>query len=220
MTDGTIHGGAQKVNQTEHIAAGAGRRSRHLALALAMLAACPLLAHAALAPAAPPPTGTRSVPPPVLSAAIRPALDGAKAVLKLFQPLSHTRINSAFGWRYNPVLRRSRQHKGVDYAAPAGTPILAAQDGTIAKIGRQRGDGLYIRIRHALGIETAYAHLSHFAPGLRCGSPVHRGEVIGAVGATGIATGPHLHYEVLVKGKQIDPQLQARDLPVQVAELR
>jgi len=96
-------------------------------------------------------------------------------------------------------------HKGTDFAAPTGTPIFAAGDGVIEMRGRNRGYGNYIRIRHNAEYATAYAHMSRFAKQLKVGSKVRQGEVIGYVGTTGLSTGPHLHYEVLHQGAQINP---------------
>jgi murein DD-endopeptidase MepM/ murein hydrolase activator NlpD len=107
--------------------------------------------------------------------------------------------------RKHPILGYSKMHKGVDFAATTGTPIFAAGDGVIDLLGQQRGYGNYIRIKHSTQYATAYAHMSRFAKGLQQGSKVRQGEVIGYVGSTGMATGPHLHYEVLVDGTQINP---------------
>ena len=120
-------------------------------------------------------------------------------------PLDVVRITSTFGMRMHPILGYSRMHKGVDFAASTGTPIFAAGDGVIAILGNQRGYGNYIRIKHNAQYGTAYGHMSRFAAGLRQGSKVRQGDVIGYVGSTGMATGPHLHYEVLVDGTQINP---------------
>lgn len=127
-----------------------------------------------------------------------------KALLRT--PIDGARISSGFGMRKHPILGYSRMHKGMDFAAPSGTPIYAAGNGTIAKIGRNGGYGNYIRIKHANGYSTAYAHMSKFAKGLKQGSRVHQGDVIGYVGTTGRSTGPHLHYEVLVKSEQVNPK--------------
>ena len=97
-------------------------------------------------------------------------------------------------------------HKGMDFAAPTGTPIYAAGDGTIEKLGRWSAYGNYIRIRHNGDIKTAYAHLSKYAKGLSAGSRVKQGQVIGYVGATGRVTGAHLHYEILMGGTQVNPK--------------
>ena len=96
-------------------------------------------------------------------------------------------------------------HKGIDFAAPTGTPVLAAGAGVVEVAGRNRGYGDYVRLRHNRQFATAYAHLSRFAPGLVPGRRVEQGEVIGYVGATGLATGPHLHYEVVQAGEQVNP---------------
>jgi murein DD-endopeptidase MepM/ murein hydrolase activator NlpD len=96
-------------------------------------------------------------------------------------------------------------HRGVDFAAPTGTPIYAAGDGRLARVGRYGGYGNYVRIEHGNGYATAYAHLSRFAAGMRSGRRVEQGEVIGYVGSTGRSTGPHLHFEVLKNGEQVDP---------------
>jgi murein DD-endopeptidase MepM/ murein hydrolase activator NlpD len=120
-------------------------------------------------------------------------------------PLDVVRITSTFGMRKHPILGYSKMHKGVDFAASTGTPIFAAGDGVIAILGNQRGYGNYIRIKHNAQYATAYGHMSRFASGLRQGSKVRQGDVIGYVGSTGMATGPHLHYEVLVDGTQINP---------------
>jgi murein DD-endopeptidase MepM/ murein hydrolase activator NlpD len=120
-------------------------------------------------------------------------------------PLDVVRITSTFGMRKHPILGYSKMHKGVDFAAATGTPIFAAGDGVIAVLGNQRGYGNYIRVKHNAQYATAYGHMSRFAKGLQQGSKVRQGEVIGYVGSTGMATGPHLHYEVLVDGTQINP---------------
>lgn len=126
-----------------------------------------------------------------------------KALLRT--PIDGARISSGFGLRKHPILGYSRMHKGTDFAAPTGTPIFAAGDGVITRIGRNGGYGNYIRIRHNSEFSTAYAHTSRFAKGLRKGSRVEQGQVIAYVGTTGRSTGPHLHYEVLKNGKQTNP---------------
>ncbi len=126
-----------------------------------------------------------------------------KALLRT--PVDGARITSGFGMRDHPLLGYSRMHKGVDFGAAPGTPILAAGDGTIEFIGRNSGYGNYIRIRHNDTYKTAYAHMQGFASGLGQGSRVRQGQVIGYVGSTGMSTGPHLHYEVLVHDEQINP---------------
>ena len=122
-------------------------------------------------------------------------------------PVEFTRVSSVFNpSRFHPVLSRIRAHKGVDYAAPTGTPVRAAGDGRVVFAGRRGGYGNVIEIDHAHGISTVYGHLSRFAKGLRSGSSVEQGQVIGAVGMTGLATGPHLHYEYRINGLHRDPQ--------------
>ncbi|MBI3441404.1 MAG: peptidoglycan DD-metalloendopeptidase family protein [Proteobacteria bacterium] len=120
-------------------------------------------------------------------------------------PVDGARLSSGFGVRKHPVLGFSKMHKGVDFAAPRGTPIYAAGDGVIAKIGPFSSYGNYIRIRHRAGLETAYAHMSRFKSGLHRGDRVKQGTVIGYIGTTGRSTGPHLHYEVLVNNQQVNP---------------
>jgi murein DD-endopeptidase MepM/ murein hydrolase activator NlpD len=128
------------------------------------------------------------------------------ALVALWNPLPGARISSPYGWRLHPVFHTRLFHKGVDYEAGAGTPIMAAADGIVEDLGRRGNYGNYIRLRHSGRLETAYAHLAGFAPTVAVGTMVHRGEVIGYVGMTGVATGPHLYYEVLVDGLQIDPE--------------
>jgi murein DD-endopeptidase MepM/ murein hydrolase activator NlpD len=120
-------------------------------------------------------------------------------------PVAFTRISSTFGMRHHPILGYTRLHKGVDYAAPTGTPIHAAGDGVITFRGRSHGYGNFIAIRNTPKYTTAYGHMSRFAKGLHVGSHVTQGEVIGYVGQTGMATGPHLHYEVRVNGRPENP---------------
>ncbi|MEA5445223.1 peptidoglycan DD-metalloendopeptidase family protein [Gammaproteobacteria bacterium AB-CW1] len=121
-------------------------------------------------------------------------------------PLDYVRISSHFNPnRRHPVLNRIRAHRGVDYAAPTGTPIRAAGDGRITLRGRHGGYGNTVQIQHGERYSTLYAHMSRFANGHRVGSRVRQGEVIGYVGQTGLATGPHLHYEFLVDGVHRNP---------------
>ena len=125
----------------------------------------------------------------------------------LRSPLKFSRISSGFTRsRYHPVLKKWRAHKGVDYAAPRGTPVRATANGTVATKTRQRGYGKLIILKHRGRYSTAYAHLSSFAKGLRKGKRVNQGDIIGYVGSTGLATGPHLHYEFRINGVQRDPQ--------------
>lgn len=120
-------------------------------------------------------------------------------------PINGARLSSGFGKRKHPILGYTKMHKGIDFAAPRGTPIFAAGNGTIAKIGRNGGYGNYIRIRHNDSYETAYAHMKGFAKGLKHGARVKQGDVIGYVGTTGASTGPHLHYEILKNNAQVNP---------------
>jgi murein DD-endopeptidase MepM/ murein hydrolase activator NlpD len=129
-----------------------------------------------------------------------------KAELRsLRPPLLHARITSPFGERLNPIMRRMVFHRGIDYGAASGTPIYAAQLGTVVAIGLQDHAGIYVRLRHSGRIETLYAHLARLMPGLRRNAVLRAGDILGFVGASGFATGPHLHYEVLVNGQPIDP---------------
>lgn len=120
-------------------------------------------------------------------------------------PVNGARLSSGFGMRRHPILGYSRMHRGTDFAAPTGTAILAAGDGVVVRANRYGSYGNYVRIRHANGYETAYAHMSRFARGVRAGARVSQGQVIGYVGTTGRSTGPHLHYEVLRRGQQVNP---------------
>jgi murein DD-endopeptidase MepM/ murein hydrolase activator NlpD len=121
-------------------------------------------------------------------------------------PIDGARLSSRFGTRRHPILGYARAHKGVDFAAPRGTPIKAAGDGVVERADRYGSFGNYIRIRHANGYKTAYAHLNGFRKGIRKGKRVRQGDIIGYVGTTGRSTGPHLHYEVHLNGKAVNPQ--------------
>jgi murein DD-endopeptidase MepM/ murein hydrolase activator NlpD len=121
-------------------------------------------------------------------------------------PINGARVTSRFGRRRHPVLGYTTGHKGIDFGAPTGTPIMAAGDGVLKLYGPRGTFGNYVRIDHGNGLETAYAHLSRFVPGLRIGSEVRQGEVIGYVGTTGRSTGPHLHYEVWSKNQPMNPE--------------
>jgi murein DD-endopeptidase MepM/ murein hydrolase activator NlpD len=123
----------------------------------------------------------------------------------LSTPVDGARISSGYGMRFHPVLGYTKMHKGVDFAAPIGTPIYAAGNGTIEKIGPFSTYGNYVRIRHNSTLKTAYAHMLRFASGLRDGVKVRQGQVIGYIGVTGRSTGPHLHYEVLINDEQVNP---------------
>lgn len=124
----------------------------------------------------------------------------------LRSPLEFTRISSGFSLgRFHPVLQTMRTHKGVDMAAPIGTRIKASGDAVVDFVGQKGGYGNVITLKHTNGISTVYGHLSRFAAGLRRGDKVAQGDIIGFVGMTGLATGPHLHYEFLLNGQQHDP---------------
>ncbi len=116
------------------------------------------------------------------------------------------RMSSGYGMRKHPILGYKKMHAGIDFAARTGTPIYAAANGRISYIGRKGGYGKYISIKHNSSLETAYAHMSKFKSGLKQGSRVKQGDVIGYVGSTGRSTGPHLHYEVKVNGKRVNPR--------------
>jgi murein DD-endopeptidase MepM/ murein hydrolase activator NlpD len=121
-------------------------------------------------------------------------------------PLSFTRISSVFSAsRLHPVLKRARPHYGVDFAAPTGTPVRAVADGKVEIAGWHGGNGQYIEIRHDETYKSGYGHLSRISSGVRPGSTVRKGQVIGYVGSTGLATGPHLHFVMYRDGKYIDP---------------
>jgi len=138
----------------------------------------------------------------------------ATHLVTLDMPVEDERITSPYGWRVHPILKKRRFHKGVDFGAPEGTPVHAAEDGVIEAIGRRGHYGLYLRIRHCATVETAYAHLAAFTPGLQVGSTVSRGQIIAEVGRTGWATGPHLYYEVIVNGRRINPNRPGLQVPV------
>jgi len=126
-----------------------------------------------------------------------------KALLRT--PIDGARLSSGFGMRRHPVLGFTKMHKGIDFAAPTGTPIYAAGGGTVEEVGPKGSYGNYIRIRHNKEIATAYAHMSRFGAGMRRGARVGQGEVIGYVGTTGRSTGAHLHYEIVKNGQQVNP---------------
>ena len=121
------------------------------------------------------------------------------------KPLLAGIMRSGFGLRRHPVLGYTKMHTGVDWAADSGTPIYASGNGTIEKVGWESGYGKYIRVRHNNGYETAYGHMTAFARGMDEGTRVRQGQVIGFVGSTGLSTGSHLHYEILVNGRFVDP---------------
>ena len=120
-------------------------------------------------------------------------------------PVRSARLTSGFGYRRHPLLKTLKLHSGVDWAAPIGTPIMAAGNGTIEVAGRQGGYGNYVRIRHANGYRTAYGHMLQFAEGVVKGVKVRQGQIIGYLGNSGMSTGPHVHYEVLVNNRFTNP---------------
>lgn len=121
------------------------------------------------------------------------------------QPVSEARMTSGFGERWHPILGGTKMHYGIDWAAPVGTSIRAAADGIVVRASARGGYGNYVRLRHDDMLETAYGHLDTYAPSLKRGDRVRQGEVIGTVGASGRATGPHLHFETLLDGRPVDP---------------
>jgi murein DD-endopeptidase MepM/ murein hydrolase activator NlpD len=142
-----------------------------------------------------------------------------KAFLK--SPLEFSRISSGFSMRVHPISGNWKQHKGIDFAAATGTPIRASGDGVVDFAGTQGGYGNLVVLKHWANYTTAYAHMSAFAPGVRKGSKVSQGDVIGYVGTTGWSTGAHLHYEFRVGGEAKDPSklnVQAQG-PLTAAEM-
>jgi len=119
-------------------------------------------------------------------------------------PINGARLSSSFGRRRHPISGYSRLHKGTDFAAPSGTPIYAAGHGTVERASRYGGYGKYVRVRHANGYKTAYAHMSRYGPGVKSGRRIRQGDIVGYVGSTGASTGPHLHYEVYINGKPVN----------------
>ncbi|MGI9174235.1 MAG: peptidoglycan DD-metalloendopeptidase family protein [Rhodothermales bacterium] len=130
--------------------------------------------------------------------------------LLLKSPLKFSRISSRYSTRrFHPVQKRYKAHLGTDYAAPTGTPILAVGDGVVLEAQRKQHNGNYVKIRHNATYTTGYLHLSRFAEGMKPGKVVRQGEVIGYVGSTGLATGPHVCYRFWKKGQQVDPLKEA-----------
>ena len=127
-----------------------------------------------------------------------------KALMKT--PINGSRLSSPFGVRKHPILGYNKKHTGTDFAAPMGTPIMASGSGTITRAKWCGGGGNCIKIKHNSAYETVYAHMQSFAKGMRVGKKVRQGQIIGYVGSTGMSTGPHLHYEVIVRGKKVNSQ--------------
>lgn len=136
---------------------------------------------------------------------------------RLAVPVHDARISSPWGWRINPVLDRPEFHKGVDMAAPMGTPVRAAADGTVEFAGRHGNNGVLIKLEHTAQLVTAYSHLEQIAPRLHVGSHVTKGQIIGYVGETGLATGPHLYFEVYVAGERVNPIKKNLSVPIRLA---
>ncbi|HXN67857.1 MAG TPA: M23 family metallopeptidase [Bradyrhizobium sp.] len=133
--------------------------------------------------------------------------EGGKSAKKFLvrKPVNNAIMRSGFGARRHPILGFVKMHTGVDWAAPYGTPIFASGNGVVEKAEREGGYGNYVRLKHANGYETAYGHMSAFAKGMEPGKKVRQGQVIGFVGSTGMSTGAHVHYEILVNGRFVDP---------------
>ena len=127
-----------------------------------------------------------------------------KALMKT--PINGARLSSPFGMRKHPILGYNKKHLGTDFAAPMGTPIMASGSGTITRAKWCGGGGNCIKIKHNSTYETVYAHMKSFAKGMKVGKKVRQGQIIGYVGSTGMSTGPHLHYEVIVNGKKVNSQ--------------
>ncbi len=146
-----------------------------------------------------------------------------KSLRKTFlrSPLQFSRVSSGFGLRMHPIIKGWRKHEGIDFAAPMGTPVRAAGDGVVEFVGKKGGYGNVIIVRHPNQYSTTYGHLSRFATGLRRGARLAQGETIGFVGMTGLATGPHLHYEFRIAGQARNPFSIALPsaLPVPAQEL-
>ena len=134
-------------------------------------------------------------------------ISGKSIVKSLMKtPINGARLSSSFGMRKHPILGFNKMHRGTDFAAPTGTPIMASGSGTVTRARWCGGGGNCVKIRHNSTYETIYAHMSKFARGIKEGKKVKQGQIIGYVGSTGLSTGPHLHYEVVVNGKKVNSQ--------------
>ena len=134
-------------------------------------------------------------------------INGKSIVKSLMKtPINGARLSSSFGMRKHPILGFNKMHRGTDFAAPTGTPIMASGSGTVTRARWCGGGGNCVKIRHNSTYETIYAHMSKFAQGVKEGRKVKQGQIIGYVGSTGLSTGPHLHYEVVVNGKKVNSQ--------------
>ncbi len=149
---------------------------------------------------------TLPLPPdidPPTEASLKQGLPRKRLVLG--KPVADGDLQSGFGMRRHPIFRSSKMHTGVDWSARFGAPILSAGDGTVIKAEWAAGYGRRVEIQHADGVVTAYSHMSRFGTDIAPGTQVRQGQVIGFVGSTGLSTGPHLHYEVVVNGHFVDP---------------
>ena len=134
-------------------------------------------------------------------------VDGKSVIKTLMKtPINGARLSSSFGMRKHPILGYNKLHQGTDFAAKTGTPIMASGSGVILRAQKYKGYGNYVSIRHNSTFVTAYGHMSKFGRGIRKGTRVNQGRIIGYVGSTGMSTGPHLHYEVLKNGKRVNSQ--------------
>ena len=134
-------------------------------------------------------------------------INGKSIVKSLMKtPINGARLSSSFGMRKHPILGYNKMHRGTDFAAPSGTPIMASGAGKITRARWCGGGGNCVKIKHNSTYETIYAHMKSFARGIKEGKRVKQGQIIGYVGSTGMSTGPHLHYEVVVNGKKVNSQ--------------
>ena len=134
-------------------------------------------------------------------------LEGKSIVKSLMKtPINGARLSSSFGMRKHPILGFNKMHRGTDFAAPTGTPIMASGSGTVTRARWCGGGGNCVKIKHNSTYQTIYAHMKNFARGIKEGKKVRQGQIIGYVGSTGMSTGPHLHYEVMVNGKKVNSQ--------------
>jgi len=127
-----------------------------------------------------------------------------KALMKT--PINGARLSSSYGMRKHPILGYTKKHTGTDFAAPIGSPIMASGNGTVVLAKWCGGGGNCIKIKHNSTYQTVYAHMKSFARGVKKGKKVRQGDIIGYVGSTGMSTGPHLHYEVIINGKKVNSQ--------------
>ena len=134
-------------------------------------------------------------------------VDGKSVIKTLMKtPINGARLSSSFGLRKHPILGFNKLHQGTDFAAPRGTPIMASGAGIVLMAQKYKGYGNYVSIKHNSTYTTAYGHMSKFGKGIKKNTRVSQGQTIGYVGSTGMSTGPHLHYEVIKKGKRVNSQ--------------